>query len=1379
MPNDFSTKATTLSSIISASAPNLGIGLGMVDNLGRPLKVGEAHSVELGFAEFSLSASDGTASHAFEIISESGIHYKSDASNLGNISQHLFDGSVQIGNASHTGDTFTVYDGLSYLDGGIDVNSQNFTVGTDGALLSVADVQFTEAAASTIGANFGASSANLAVTGDTIMGGLLHVFGNISSSADISGVNITGSGIGSFDTLEVGAGYASNGLSVDTDGNLSMSGVLIVGDTSDTGNSVINGNLEVKEHSVLATAEISNLGLNHIAFSSDASGTVTGDANLTWDASTLSVTGDVSISGDLSVSGNVVQEDSIVVTFEDTILELGKPDSGTGAYPSDASSTLDLGLKLHYNDGSDKLAGIIWERSDAEFKLLSDMADNATADDEIDAFTAYGNLQIANLQAVDGQFSGNADITGNLVVDGNITLGDDATTSTGDTLTISAEIQSSLLPNGSVNLGEASREWATLFAANGILSGGLTFNGASTGTSTITIKDSQADALSILDAGNTDAMVFDSANDVITFGYAIDASGSTITSNLTEHSIVHVGLNGLLEEDTSFRFDGSDFMIGASGSEVFSVAVTSGNTAIAGTLSVADLVTLTSAAAVYSAPALFSNAVADVEMTGSVAIGSKLAVYDDVDFKSALDVAGEATLASAIVSDLTDDRIVIAGSSSELEDDADFRFNGTSFLIGDNDGGTAGGTFNVVASSGNTFVGGTLDVESTSAFADTIALDGTLASNRVITSADVGMSISTTDSAAFAPSMTLISAGAFNIDATGALDIDSDAAVTMGGTTIDLTSDSANISLVSAVDTDIESAGHLRLTVGANEQIMLDNLEVMTIGAVANEQGISSELSMATSNDPDSSYSSELILSLVDGYLKENGETKPHIVEDASLSNPVARDSGSAQVEQLLGLVNIDESSATLDFDLTESRGVGHLYSKQSAFTGASISASATPNSGDKLTLGNDVFTFGTANFVDMNGGGAHTVKIGTSVADAMGNLASVIGDPYFGATYQVVGYTSGDTNVVLEYSGSAPVVVGNITFVANAQQPELYWENIKIAKWTGSAYAFGTDLQAAYNSSSADVDLPSILVANSYDLDIQLDGTTKFVLKSDSSDFDSHQVVYQDSATGRGLAFQDDHMVALESISYGSPVRSSSISKIALTIDNANIGGKTIAIQQDTNKNGTFAAMVSITEGATADFNAGADSEETAQAIAQTLNGNNNFNTEAFAEAEGDKVFITTLVSTGNLAGSTTHAELDESCSAYSSNGVSAQSQKIITGLLKANAASDDCIGVVAKDLSQGDSGELLVPGQLFEPNMGSSSVVFGDEIFVNEGASAGECMGSSSVSGLTAGSYIFSLGYIVALQSESGSGGAARSAGTSKPKAVYMPRFVALLPA
>lgn len=1369
MPNDFSTKATTLSTAVAATGTNKSVGLGLVDGLGRPLKVGEDHAVELGFAHISLSADDvNGANYPFEIISEGGIHYKANASNGGNIPTHLFYGNMEIGDTGRS-DTFTVVSGLSSLDGGIDVNGSVFAVDTAGTMVSTSAL-----GTSAIGANFAASSADFLLTGDQIVGGFIHAFGNISSSADISGVNITGSGIGSFDTLEIGGAYTATtgtGLSVSAAGNLSTNGDILA-----------EGNLDVGGHATLTTAEISNLGADQIAFSSDADGTITGDGNLTWDASTLAVTGNVSITGDLSVVGNVVQEDSIVVTFEDTILELGKDQVGTGQ----ATTTLDLGLKLHYNNGTaEKVAGFIWDGkggTSGKFNLYSELTD--TSDDDIIDSGTLGNLSIANLIAVDGDFSGDVAITGALQVDGNTTLGTDATTSTGDTLTISAEIQSSLLPKTGVNLGESTREWATLFATNGILSGGLTFNGASTGTSTITIADNQADALSILDAGGDDAMVFNSTAESITFGYAIDASGTTITSNLQEDSIVHVGLNGLLEEDTNFRFDGSTFDIGASGLEKFSVAVSSGNTAIAGTLDVAELVTLTSSAAVYSAPALFSNAVADVEMSGSVAIGSQLAVYNDVDFKADLlvgidasvggdlGVTGESTLASAIVSDLTDNRIVIAGTAGALEDDGNFTFDGSDFLVGS--------AFSVAQGTGDTVVNA-LDVNSTSTFADTISLDGTNAVNRKIVSADVGMSISTTDSATFAPAMNLISAGlmdlqsasTFDIDSVGAITIDSDASSTLSG---------ASVSIVSDVDDiDVESAGHIRL-IATGEQVMLDNLEVKSSALVANEQGISSELSIGSGNDPDGgTYTSELILSLVDGYLKENGETKAHIVEDASLAVPVARDSGSAQVEQLLGLVNIDESSSTLDFDLSESRGVGHLYSKQSAFTGAVISAATAPTSGDKITIGTDVFTFDTAaNFVDMGGGNAHRVQIGASASSAMGNLATLLGDPYFGATYSVVGYTSGDLNVQIEYQGSAPAVTGSsLSASANAQQPELYWENIKIAKWTGSAYAFGTDLQAAYNSSSADVDLPSILVANNYDLEIQVDSSAKFALKSDDSDFDSHKVVFQDSSTGRGLAFQDDHMVALESITYGSPVRSSSISKIVLTIDNAGLAGRAISILQDTDKDGNFlTTMVSITEGV--DFNMGADSQESAQAIADTLNSNVNFNREAFAESKNDKVTILTMVSTNNLSGSTTHAKLDESCSAYTSQGVSAYSQKIITGLLKANAASDDCIGVVAKDHSQGTSGELLVPGQLFEPNMGSSSAVFGDEIFVNEGASAGSCMGSADVaSGLTAGSYIFSLGYIVALNSFGGSGGAAGSAGSSKVKAVYMPRFVALLPA
>lgn len=95
-------------------------------------------------------------------------------------------------------------------------------------------------------------------------------------------------------------------------------------------------------------------------------------------------------------------------------------------------------------------------------------------------------------------------------------------------------------------------------------------------------------------------------------------------------------------------------------------------------------------------------------VTVAGAQGVTLALTADVDITTSLDVptlgvSVGATLASAIVSDLTNNRIVIAGTAGELEDDANFTMDGTNFQVG-------GSLFDVVVASGNTTIGGTLDV---------------------------------------------------------------------------------------------------------------------------------------------------------------------------------------------------------------------------------------------------------------------------------------------------------------------------------------------------------------------------------------------------------------------------------------------------------------------------------------------------------------------------------------------------------------------------------------------------------------------------------------------------------------------------------------------
>ena len=77
--------------------------------------------------------------------------------------------------------------------------------------------------------------------------------------------------------------------------------------------------------------------------------------------------------------------------------------------------------------------------------------------------------------------------------------------------------------------------------------------------------------------------------------------------------------------------------------------------------------------------------------------------------------ASDVTLASAKISDLTDNRVLIAGGSGAVEDDANLHFNGTTFAVGD------GSEFAVVAATGNTTVGGTLDVTGATNFNNTTA----------------------------------------------------------------------------------------------------------------------------------------------------------------------------------------------------------------------------------------------------------------------------------------------------------------------------------------------------------------------------------------------------------------------------------------------------------------------------------------------------------------------------------------------------------------------------------------------------------------------------------------------------------------------------------
>ena len=150
---------------------------------------------------------------------------------------------------------------------------------------------------------------------------------------------------------------------------------------------------------------------------------------------------------------------------------------------------------------------------------------------------------------------------------------------------------------------------------------------------------------------------------------------SLLVEDLNDNRILIAGLNGEVEDDQYFTYDGNSFEIGSDGH--FTVLRASGNTFISGA----------------------------------------------VQMFSTLNVDAQSTLASVNVEDLTDNRVVIVGAGGEIEDDVNFTFNGTELNIGT-------GNFTVQQGSGNTQILGTLDVDSQSILSSLNVQD--LTSGRVV-----------------------------------------------------------------------------------------------------------------------------------------------------------------------------------------------------------------------------------------------------------------------------------------------------------------------------------------------------------------------------------------------------------------------------------------------------------------------------------------------------------------------------------------------------------------------------------------------------------------------------------------------------------------------
>jgi lipopolysaccharide export system protein LptA len=222
------------------------------------------------------------------------------------------------------------------------------------------------------------------------------------------------------------------------------------------------------------------------------------------------------------------------------------------------------------------------------------------------------NLTVSGGTHIDGELrlnndtESNASNTGALIVDGgvgiakNLNVGGDVVlgTDADNTVTFNSDVNSDILPETTLthSLGSNTQRWQSIYvseiisgddaggAAGGVTMGNVTI--ANGNLNTISTREGNL----IIDSHNTTGGTITMQDDVIVTGTFHVNGQSTLASvnvqDLTDNRIVIVGSSGELEDDDKFRFDGNDLDIGVANSETFTVKVSNGNTAIAGTLDV-------------------------------------------------------------------------------------------------------------------------------------------------------------------------------------------------------------------------------------------------------------------------------------------------------------------------------------------------------------------------------------------------------------------------------------------------------------------------------------------------------------------------------------------------------------------------------------------------------------------------------------------------------------------------------------------------------------------------------------------------------------------------------------------------------------------------
>ena len=596
------------------------------------------------------------------------------------------------------------------------------------------------------------------------------------------------------------------------DGNIGVGGNLTV-----TGTTTFNG----------GTLNLGNAATDNVVFGGEVDSHIIPDDDGSFDLGssskewkdlfidgtahidTLDVDENAGIIGNLTVTGNSVMNGNVDLgnATGDTITATGRFDSDL--VPS-TDGARDLGgasleWKDLYVDGVAYLDSV-----ESDGGSFGNINVGETGDNEID--TESGNLTLdsaGGTVAVDDNLtvSGDATVTGGLVANGNVDLGN----ATSDTITATGRFDSGLVPStdGARDIGASTLEWKDLFIDGTAHIDTLDVDENAAIIGTLDVNSSKL----TVGTGNTDVIV---RGDMRVTGIMSVGNGTvtidettikTGTSNLHNVGIEVAGIN-VLGADTPI---GDNATIFNNGNATFAGTITAADLDISGSIDIdgttnLDAVDIDGAVDMASSLTLAGNAdfngnldvdgttnLDAVDIDGAVDMASTLTLAGNADFNGNLDVDGTTNLDAVDI-----DGAVDMASTLTLAGNADFNGNldvdGTSNL----DAVDIDGAVDMASSltlAGNADFNGNLDVDGTTDL-DTTNVVGTLTVTGDIAADNVTINGNTVST----------SSGDLTIDSTGGTTTIADNTVISGNLTVNGTTTTINSTTVAIDDKNFQVA---------------------------------------------------------------------------------------------------------------------------------------------------------------------------------------------------------------------------------------------------------------------------------------------------------------------------------------------------------------------------------------------------------------------------------------------------------------------------------------------------------------------------------------------------------------------------------------------